>query len=72
MQNIGLAVPALVRVLAEGGDYSGPQKEAVKALLHHARRSPPNLDVVRRGVSAATLDDRRKKAKRFRKSNYVN
>lgn len=63
--DIGPAVSDLVRVLAGGGEYSEPRKEAAKALLHHARKSSTGRDQVGRAVAAVALDDRRKEVKRF-------
>jgi hypothetical protein len=64
-QDIASAVPNLVRVLVGGDEYSEPRKEAARALLHHARKSPGGRDQVRRAVAQAKLNTRWKEVKRF-------
>jgi hypothetical protein len=63
--DIGPAVPDLVKALAGGGDYDEPQKEAAKALLHHARKSSKGCEQVRGAVRATTLDTGRREVRRF-------
>jgi hypothetical protein len=64
-KDIGSAVPDLVRVLVGGDEYNEPRKEAARALLHHARKSPGGHNQVRGAVARAKLDSRRKEVKRF-------
>lgn len=52
-------------VLSKHQDYSEPRKEAIKALLHHARKSRAGLDQVRQAAAAAPLDSSQKEIKRF-------
>jgi hypothetical protein len=63
--DIGRAVADLVRVLASRQDYSEPRKEAARALLHHARKSPEARDHVIEALAVAKLDPERKEVKRF-------
>jgi hypothetical protein len=63
--DIGPAVSGLVRLLASSQDYDEPRKEAAKALLHHARKSPEARVRVIEAIAAATLDPERKEVKRF-------
>jgi len=63
--DIGPAVPDLVRVLSEGDDYDEPRKEAAKALLHHARKSPEGRKQVHRAVQGTALDPGRREVRRF-------
>lgn len=63
--DIGAAVPDLVRVLIRKDEYNEPQKEAAKALLHHARKSPEGCDQVRRAIAGKALDKQRKEIQRF-------
>ena len=63
--DIGPAVVDLVRVLSGGDDYDEPRKEAAKALLHHARKSPKGRDQVCKAVRSAALDTGRREVRRF-------
>ena len=61
-QDINFAVPNLVKVLVKKRDYDEPRKEACKAMLHHARKSVANRDLLRQAVK---LNDQWKVVKRF-------
>lgn len=63
--DIGPAVPDLVSMLVGGDDYNEPRKEAAKALLHHARKSPKARDQVRKEVQSVSLDTSRREVRRF-------
>jgi hypothetical protein len=63
--DIGPAVPELINVLAGGGDYNEPRKEAAKALLHHARKSSERCEQVRRAVRGTPLDTGRREVRHF-------
>jgi hypothetical protein len=63
--DIGPAVPDLVGLLTKEQDYSEPRKEAVKALLHHARKSRAGLDQVRQTAAGARLDSGKREIKRL-------
>jgi hypothetical protein len=62
---IGPAVSDLARVLASSQDYDEPRKEAAKALLHHARKSPEARDRVIEAIAVEKPDPKRKEVKRF-------
>lgn len=64
--DIGPAVADLARVLAGGNDdYNEPRKEAAKALLHHARKSPEGCEQVRRAIRGTPPDAGRREVRRF-------
>jgi HEAT repeat protein len=63
--DIASAVPDLVGLLKEDEDYNGPRKQAVGALIHHAKKSPENVRDVRDRVRAAALNGHRKEITRL-------
>lgn len=63
--DIGPAVSDLARVLANRQDYNEPRKEAAKALLHHARKSPEARHRVIEALALVKLDPAQKEVKRF-------
>jgi len=63
--DIGPAVSDLARLLASRQDYDEPRKQAAKALLHRARKSPEARDRVIEALAIVKLDSARKEVKRF-------
>jgi len=63
--DISDTVTNLAHVLASADDYSDPRKFAAGALIHHARKSAEDRDVVRRSVACESLDAGRKEIARF-------
>ena len=63
--DIGIAVPDLVLLLADAGDWSEPRKQAAGALLHHARKSAHHAAAVKSLVAATRLDEHRQEIGRF-------
>ncbi|MGV3724319.1 MAG: HEAT repeat domain-containing protein [Actinomycetota bacterium] len=63
--DIASAVPGLVALLALKDDVGDQYKNAVGALLHHARKSPERADAVAVAVAAADLDRDNKTVRRL-------
>jgi hypothetical protein len=63
--DIGPAVPELVEMLTDNEEWSGPRKNAIGALLHHARKSTYNAQLVEQCVSRANLNLKIKEIPRF-------
>ena len=55
-RDIGIAVPELVQLLADNDDWNDPRKNAVGALLHHAKKSSQNREQVMQCIKMVQLD----------------
>jgi len=65
--DIGAAITALVKMLTrqDYGEDTAVPRNAAGALLHFARKSPQNLEHVRKAAAEANLDASRKEVRRF-------
>lgn len=64
-RDIGIAVPELVQLLADDDDWNDPRKNAVGALLHHAKKSSPNREQVMKHLKRVQLDPQLKEIRRL-------
>lgn len=63
--DIGDAVHELVQLLADNEDWNDPRKNAMGALLHHAKKASGNLEHVRRCLKKVRLDPENQQIQRF-------
>ena len=63
--DVGPAVPDLAPLLANKQDSADLRKQAAKALLHHAKKSPEALAAVRKAVKGVKLDEKQKEIQKF-------
>jgi len=64
-QDIGVAVPELVQLLADNDDWNDPRKNAAGALLHHAKKSSQNREQVMQCLKMVQLDPKYKEIHRL-------